>query len=444
MCKRNRFNGQAKLLLVTSMMLVSQVFYGQDSAVKITLEEAVQATLQQNMQLTLAKKDELIAQSKYKETEAIWLPQINFSYTGVVSNQPLAVFGFKLQQALVRQSDFDPALLNHPGSNTNVTTQVNLLQPMYNPDLIYMRRAAAANVSAYTFQTQRTRQSVVLEVSKSFLQLEYAYEVVKVLADALKTVQEIYRFTDNRYAQGLLQKSDVLNVEVQVKEAEVSLTEAKSQIITFSDQLGLIMNASRRIVYIPASDMMQLTDTISDNFPLERADIKAMKTALAAYDLSIKSTRLSRMPKLNGFANYQLNDKNLFGFGAHAYMAGIQLSWNIFNGNQSKNKMATQQLEKKKLAGQMQNNIVQDIIEIRKIKRQLTDLEFRLSQKLLSVEAAAEALRIVQNRYSQGLVPTTDVLMAQTQVAQQKMLFAQAVFMKKSAMAYLQFLTETK
>jgi outer membrane protein TolC len=64
-----------------------------------------------------------------------------------------------------------------------------------------------------------------------------------------------------------------------------------------------------------------------------------------------------------------------------------------------------------------------------------------MQQQEAAVQMAEEALRILQNRYTQGLVNTTDVLTAQTQLAQQKLLYQQAVFTKNSTAAYLQFLT---
>ncbi len=57
------------------------------------------------------------------------------------------------------------------------------------------------------------------------------------------------------------------------------------------------------------------------------------------------------------------------------------------------------------------------------------------------MENAAEALRILQDRYEQGLVNSTDVLQSQTQLSQQKLAKAQAVFAYNSTLAYIQFLT---
>ncbi len=442
--KWNWIPAAVKIIAAVFLALTATLVQAQDSTKQLVLQDAIKMALDQNRQIELAKKDEQIAQSQFKQTEAIWLPQVNFSYSAFTSNQPLSAFGFKLQQAQIQQADFNPALLNKPGATSNVLTQLSVQQPLYNPDLAYMRKAAAKQTEIYAFTTQRTQEAITMQVTNACLQLEFSYEVVKVLEDALKTVRDIYRFTNDRYQQGLLQKSDLLNVEVQVKAAETSLAEAKSQIITVSDQLALLMNSPRGIVYKTVPVAIEDAAGVMDTVPAARADIKAMKTAVAAYDLSIKSTKMSMLPKLNGFANYQFNDKKLFGFGANAYMAGVQVSLDIFKGNQSKNKMATQELEKSKLQQQLQNNLEQGSVEIRKTARQLADINYRISQQSLAVASSAEALRIVQNRYTQGLVNTTDVLQAQTLHAQQKMLYAQALFMKKTTLTYLNFLTTAK
>lgn len=429
-----------KLLLSLFMVAVFGA-NAQEPVQKLVLGDALRLAREKNRQISLAVSDEKIAQSQFKQTEAIWLPQVNLSYTGFTTNQPLNAFGFKLQQANVQQADFNPVLLNNPGATPNITTQLSVQQPLFNPDLNYMRKAASKQASVYGYQTQRTREAVDMQVTNTYLQLEFTYEVVKVLEEALKTVQEIHRFTNDRYQQGLMQQSDLLNVEVQVKAAETNLAEARSQIKTISDQLSLLMNTPGGVTYTTEPVLTDVPAVTAASVSADRADLKAMSTAVAAYDLVIKSTSMSMFPKLNGFANYQYNDQSMFGFGANSYLAGIQLSWDIFKGNQARNKKATQQLEKSKLQEQLQDMMAKSDAEIRKTQTQLADTRYRINQQTRAVEQAAESLRIMQNRYTQGLVNTTDLLMAQTQLAQQKMLKAQAVFMQKNMVTYLQFLT---
>lgn len=435
------FSGKCFWFLLS--FFAAQTVKAQGTTTQLSLTDAIRIALEQNRQIGMARTDEQTALSRYKQTEAIRLPQVNLSYTGFATNQPLNAFGFKLQQAQVSAADFNPAILNHPGVNTNMMTQLSVQQPIFNADMNYLRKAALKESEVYQFTTQRTNEAIVLQVTQAYLQLELAYEAVKVMENALQTTREIYRFTNDRFQQGLLQKSDLLQVAVQVKTAETQLAGADSQVKNISDQLNLLLNTGTNTVY--SVQPVDLTNSIySDSVPNARADIRAMSAAVAAYDLSIQSTQKSMRPKLNAFANYQLNDTKPFGFGANSYLAGIQVSWDIFKGNQSKNKVATQVLERTKLRQQLQNQLEEGSAEIRKAKRQLEDTRYSISRQTTAAEQATEALRIIRNRYSQGLVNTSDVLMAQTQLAQQQMQLAQAKFMQQSTISYLQFLTTAK
>lgn len=133
----------------------------------------------------------------------------------------------------------------------------------------------------------------------------------------------------------------------------------------------------------------------------------------------------------------------MLGFGAGAYLAGIRLSWNIFKGNTTKNTMAAQTLERNKLAVQLEQQKEQSQTELSKTKREMADSQFEIAQQTKAIEQASESLRILQNRYEQGLVNTTDVMLSATQLSQQKLALAQAIFNQQVTIAYLQFLTSS-
>jgi outer membrane protein TolC len=279
-------------------------------------------------------------------------------------------------------------------------------------------------------------------VQQAYLQLQLAYDAKKVLEQALQTAQATYKFTNDRFEQGLLQKYDLLNVAVQVKSIQTNIAEANSNIATASDYLSTLMNRPLGAVY-KTGNVVIAGDIPADSLPGNRADFEAMGAAIQSYDLMIKSSKMNYLPRLNAFADYQLHDKSMFGFGAGAYMAGIQLSWDIFKGFQNKNKINTQVLERNKLALQLDAQKDESRTELNKTRRQLNDASFKMQQQQQAADQAAEALRILQNRYTQGLVNTIDVLMAQTQLSQQQLAYAQAVFAKNNALVYLQYLTIT-
>lgn len=407
----------------------------------ISLDEAIQLALKNNKQIAIAQVDESIAKSQFGQTTAIFLPQVNLSHTAYSTNNPLNVFGFKLQQATVQQADFNPSLLNNPAAYSNYTSQVNVQQPLINLDLLYTRKAAKQQTIVYNNQTKRTAEAIKMQVVQAYLYLEFSYQYKQVTTEALNTVTAIYKLTNDRFNQGLMQKSDLLNVEVQVKLAEVQHQQASSQIENVSDQLSVLMNTPKGIVFKVMPYTLSQQNASSDSVSLGRSDIRAMAAALTTYDFAIKGTKMAWLPKLNAFGNYQLNDKSMSFSGASSYIAGIQFSWDIFKGNQIKSKATTQKFEKQKVQEQLNSQLENGTAEIRKTKRTIEDATYKIKQQKLAVSQAEEALRILQNRYTQGLVSTNDILMSQTQVSQQKLLLAQATLEQNSAINYLDFLT---
>jgi outer membrane protein TolC len=440
----------SKPKLIRSLMLFSAFMFwllslsanAQESRNHLTLEEAIETALKNNPTVTLAVFDEKIAAANYKQTIAFFLPQVNLSYAAMLTNNPLNAFGFKLQQQNISQNDFNPVLLNNPSATADYMAKATIQQPLLNIDQLYQRKSAQQQTSLYQFKTQRTKEFVTFQVKQSYMQLQLAYEGKKVIDEGLKSINAIYKFTNDRFAQGLIQKSDVLNVNVQVKATENNNAEAISNIKNASDQLSLLMNVSTSLPYktdeFPiATQNVNVIESLSNT----RADFKAMEMAVKSYDLMIKSSKMSYIPRLNSFANYQLNDNKLFGTQANSYLAGIQLSWDVFKGNQTKNKIAIQTLERNKLSTELAQQKQASLTDIEKTKRGLADAEFKVAQQKLALESADEALRILENRYNQGLVNTTDVLSAQTQLLQQKLSYQQAVYSNNLTAAYLQFLT---
>jgi outer membrane protein TolC len=106
-------------------------------------------------------------------------------------------------------------------------------------------------------------------------------------------------------------------------------------------------------------------------------------------------------------------------------------------------KIAEQHAERNKAAEQLSDQQEQAQLALRKALRQLDDTRYTLQQQETAVQQAAESLRILQNRYQQGLVTTSELLQALTLLSQQKLNQALAVFQYNTTVAHLQFLTST-
>jgi len=434
-----------RFLSIFIVSLISCTSRSQDNAVHLSLQEALTASASNNNAIKLSTLDVEVARAKFRQTDAILLPQANFSYTAITTNNPLNAFGFKLQQRSIREADFNPGVLNNPSATPDFSAKFELQQPLLNVDMLYQRKGAAKQVEMYQLLSERTKEHLRFETEKAYLQLQMAYDEHKVLNEALATSKAVYKTSKDYFNQDMIQKSDLLNAELHVMSIETLVKSSQSGIQDASDMLSILMGRSTGTIY--TIDPISITNAmIADSTGLsnERSDFKALQKGMESYDMMIKSSKMSWLPRLNAFASYQLNDKRMFGFNANAYLAGIQLSWNIFNGNRRKNTISQQRLEKEKLTKQLDQQKSEAQLQINHARRQLSDATFFMKQQQLAVEQASEALRVLQNRYTQGLVKTTDVLMAQTQLSQQKIGYVHAVFNYNLATASLQFLTTSK
>lgn len=413
----------------------------------LSLHDALEMASHHNQDIHMSELEHKIARAHFHQTDAVFLPQISVGYTALTTNNPLNAFGFLLQQENVTAADFDPARLNHPGASQNYNANAEIRMPLLNADLIYTRKGAKSQAEMYHYKAQYTQDYIRFEVQKAYTQLQFAYQAQKILSMTLDDVNHIYQAVEDFYEQGLVQQSDVLNAQVQVNTVESALAKAESNILNASDVLALLMDTddSKKDAPFRTDSLEQQTGlTILPEFSVMRADIRAMQKALDASDAMVKSAWMNFIPKINAFANYQFNDARIFRFQQDSYMAGINLSWTIFSGNQNRSKLKEARWQRDKMKMELDEYTDRSRLEVSKTNRDLKDLLTEIRKQEKSVEQATEALRILNDRYKEGLVSTTDLLASQAQLSQQRLGLAQAVMNYNITQYYQELLTTIK
>lgn len=429
-----------KVILV---MMVHAMFFSLSSRAQqksyLKLEEAVDMAVQNNANVQISNLDHKIANANYHQTDAVFLPQISVGYTAMSTNNPLNAFGFLLQQSSVTMQDFDPGKLNNPGATQNYGASIDAKIPLLNLDMIYVRKGAKLQKEAYNYKAQYTKEYIAFEVRKAYSQLQFAYQARNILIKTLADVKQIHQTVSNFYDQGLVQKSDVLNALVQVNTVESALAKAESNISNASEGLDLLMGVKGDVnVYETDSLIQNLNNTGAAYFSPMRSDMMAMSKAIEASNAMVKSSTMNFLPKINAFGNYQLNDSKAFKFRSDSYLVGISLSWNIFSGNQNESKLKASKLQRDKLQKELDFFVDKNQVEFNKTLRDLHDLQVEIDKQHTSVEQASEALRIMNNRYKEGLVSTTDLLMSQAQLSQQELLYSQAIMSYNITLYYFE------
>ncbi len=183
--------------------------------------------------------------------------------------------------------------------------------------------------------------------SKSLKQI--AEQNLKILRDHLK---EIQLFKKN----GMATNYDVLRVEVQVSNAESELLNSEDNIAINGQNLIELMGSENNSLEV-SGELPQINNLTTESLEQlnpnkdslnSRLDLLALKNKTNSYSYLEKAQSKFWVPKISLFGQYQLyNNLNtsLTDSYRNAYQAGIQATWNIFDGivSYSKSRQSTEQ-----------------------------------------------------------------------------------------------------
>jgi len=434
--------GKNKLIFI--FFLSNFLILNAQQEVLISLDDVLSKAVEKNYTIKISEEDVNAAKAEYNQTKSVFLPNINASYSGLATTNPLMAFGSKLNQGILTPGDFNPDLLNDPENTTNFATKFEIEQPLINIDGFQMRKAAKSKMTAVELQSVRTIDYMKLEITKAYMQLQLSYKAVEVLEAAKEASLANKKIADNNFNQGYMQKADVLLVDIRVTEIENQLQNAKSNIKNASDYMLYLMGENNETVLKPISTLEAAVDLnlYTTDFSLNRADIEAMQESTNAYEHLYKASKMGYVPSLNAFGSYEMYDKDIFKANSGGYLVGAQLKWNLFEGYKRVGETQKTKAEFNKASLNLDEYKSKSQLEFNKAKRQLKDAENTLHLTKLAVEQANEALRIRTNRFKQGLEKSSDLLISETQFLQKQLAYLQTVFNYNFTKAYVEFLTK--
>ncbi|SNR75421.1 Outer membrane protein TolC [Lutibacter agarilyticus] len=435
---------RSKLTILFTYLLVSFSTINAQQEISTSLDAILTKAAKNNFTNKISDEDLNAAKAAYNQTKSVFLPNINVSYSGIATTNPLMAFGSKLNQGILTAADFNPDLLNDPDNTTNFATKFEIEQPIFNMDGFHMRKAARSKMNAVELQSLRTKDYMALEVTKAYMQLQLAYKAVEVLETAKAAALANKKIADNNFKQGYVQKADVLLVDIHVTEVENQLQNAKSNIKNASDYVHHLIGETSEGILKPSDILNAELDLNLYNatFSNERSDIIAMEESSNAYNHMYKASKMGYVPRLNAFGSYEMYDKDIFQVNSGGYLVGAQLSWNVFEGYKRVGETQKTKAEFNKASINYDAYKSKSELEFNKAKRQLKDAENTLHLTNSAVEQANEALRIRTNRFEQGLEKSSDLLNSETQYLQKQLAYLQTVFNYNFTKAYVEFLTK--
>lgn len=344
------------------------------------------------------------------------LPTIRAEAGYVRTDNPLAAFGFQLQQRSLTTASFDPALLNYPAAVNNWNGGVVAEVPLINVDAWYGRGAGTSAAASARAQAGWTRESTRVDVARAYFGAVLARERVRTLEAAAAAAQADQRQAESMVANGLATRSDALLSSVQSGQVEAQLIGTRGQAGIARERLALIIGQPGDTAFLlpdslPSAERIRAlaTETQADTASA-RLDVAAAELGREAAQSDSRRANAQYIPRLNGFGRYDWNSATAPFSGQGSYTVGIMASWSPFAGASQLAQRQSAQGRAAAAQAAAEGAAAGARLEQDAMRTQLAVALAQLEIAEIAVAQGSEAYRIVGRKYAGGLATIAELL----------------------------------
>lgn len=268
-------------------------------------------------------------------------------------------------------------------------------------------------------------QDLILNTDQAYWQVISLTNKKKLAEGFLKLVRKLDSDVEQMVAEGVATKADGLSVKVKVNEAEMTLTQVENG-------LSLSKMVLCQLCGIPLNTQIKLADEDMENLTLpdtyiesnvqtalaNREELKSLELASQIYRQKVNVVRSEFLPSVGLTINYMVTNPSLVnGFENKfrgMWAAGIVVKIPVFHWGEGIYKVKAAKAE-----ANIARYRLEDVKE--KIELQVTQSSYKVneaSKRLVmaqnSMDKADENLRYATLGFKEGVIPTSNVLEAQT------------------------------
>ena len=391
----------------------------------MTLQECISEARVNNVSAKDARNDLLIAKEQQRYARTKYFPIVGASATHFAASDYLLkqqLFSPELQEiieALTEGSDFFQNGGIH-AIKRGTSLGLTVLEPLYTGGRIRnYNKLADMQVDARQKLQQVTDDEIVMTTEFLFYKILELHETDKMLDVMEKETESIHRDAVNIYENGIVNKNDVLSVELaqdqlsalRIKTANACrlLRRALAKYMGMADQdIDIDATISDDAIVDPQEYLMPHLTAVENRTETQLLDIWVEKSVLEK-----KIARASMQPVLliGGTANYS---KLLAEWSSKAIaFATVQIPISAFWSERRMYNWKKVEVEKAKDFRQDKRELISLQIQDAWDNLESTYRQTQIAKK--SVERSEENLRINREHYLNGLTNMTDLLDAQRQ-----------------------------
>jgi outer membrane protein TolC len=364
---------------------------------------------------------------------ADWLPQVNAS-AGLQHYLKQPVFLFP-----DISNPTGPKILIPNGVLYNSNIQFSATQNIFNND-VYIAGRTAGNYRLQASQTSRSALiEIVVEINKAFYDVLLSREQLNIIKEEIDRLSKSLKDAYALYQSGT---SDVIDY----KRATISLNNALSQKKNAEESIKAKISYLKQVMGYPNEKPLNLSsnilsmekdaiiDTLQNINVYNRIEYQLLQTNLKLQKSKTDYYRMSFLPSLSAFANYNIIYQNdvynqLFKSSYPNSTIGLSLSFPIFEGtkriqNIKKSKMQYERLTLDTLNTRNEMN-TQFVSAMASYKSDLA--VYRMTKQ--NIEIAQDVYNTVKLQYNQGIKTYLEVIVSETDLMSARINNLNALFM---------------
>ncbi|WP_213194646.1 TolC family protein [Desulfuromonas sp. AOP6] len=376
---------------------------------------ALQEAIQSRPFAAAARKDAEAAVGAAGEARSRYLPSLTFSERFTWTNEPGSSLFISLNQEdlLIRGADY----YNNPDDRKDFETRFDLNQVLYDPDVSYGYRRAQKGAAAANEQARWAEEEAGFALLRAYLGLQQAVGAQDWAASARRQAEEVLRLAQERQAAGLGLKADTLQAAVFLADAQRQERRASNDVAQARQALALALGRD-------GSDVSLGSPLRPEDFPdpvvdseIDRGDIRALFLREEEARLAVKQSRAAYFPKVGLGASYVFHDgSSPLGTEAESWMLHAGLTWELFDGFRRSQSRSRAEATREAVQWRRQEAVRQAALQSDEAGRRIEEARLNLETARQSEVQGAESLRLLRERYAEGLTDMADLLAAQTAV----------------------------
>jgi outer membrane protein TolC len=323
-----------------------------------------------------------------------------------------------------------PRLVVYPDVPDNYRARLDVQWLFYTGGRIdALERAAKAERQATGEDLAAARADLRLEVARAFWALVTAREAEQVFARSLDSIGAYVRDLRARLDQGLIPPNELLSAEAQQSRERVAAIEAANARGIAEADLRRLLGSDGSTPIVPAAGLESAEARTEDADQLiaeaisHRPERRALVERVGAADARTEAAKAGLRPQVGLGGGYDYASPNPRSFPRAArwedsWDVSVNASWNLWDGGRTKADRADAAALKRVAEARLADFDRQVTFEVRQRQLELQSSRAAISATADGVRAAAEAHRVVAERFNAGVVTNTEVLDAQTALHQ--------------------------